>query len=152
MNTTSWIYKRESQERGTMSEHPENPSQQDVETSEAPEPVSAAGPAAEEASSPKPSNNHAADRRGRMITAGLLATVILAVIAMLVSGIFQLTSRWLMVCPKDLPVNDPAPILWQDVVAQEPKPAKLGAPEKLASQVVFKSASGEAAPPKGSAH
>ncbi len=136
-----------------MSVNPENPSQQNVETSAEAETLSAAEPAAEKTSSPtKPSNNHMAERRGRMITAGLLATVILAVIAILVSGIFQLTSRWLMVCPMDLPVNDPAPILWQDVVAQEPKPAKLGAPEKLASQVLFKSGTGEAAPPKSNAH
>ncbi|MGC8906378.1 MAG: hypothetical protein ACP5M0_02930 [Desulfomonilaceae bacterium] len=135
-----------------MSVNPENPSQQNVESSAEPETLSAAEPAAEETPSPKSSNNHLAERRGRMITAGLLATVILAVIAILVSGIFQLTSRWLMVCPKDLPVNDPAPILWQDVVAQEPKPAKLGAPEKLASQVLFKSGTEEPGPPKTGAH
>ncbi len=131
-----------------MSENPENLSQQSVEMS-APEPLSPEG-AAEETPIQKPANNHAADRRGRMIIAGLLATVVLAVIAILVAGIFQLTSRWLMVCPKDLPVNDPAPILWHEVVAQEPKPAKLGASEKVASEVVFKSVSEEAAPLKGS--
>jgi len=52
------------------------------------------------------------ETRGRMIRAGLIATVILSGIAVLVAGIFQLTSRWLIPCPTDLPVNDPAPILW----------------------------------------
>ncbi len=119
-----------------MSENSETLSQKDMESSVASEPVVKAEET--ELAPGKSTNNNLSARRGRMITAGLLATVVLAVIAILVSGIFQLTSRWLIVCPKDLPVNDPAPILWQNVVAQESKSAKLGIPEKLVSLVGFK--------------
>jgi len=80
-------------------------------------------------------------KRGRMITAGIVATIVLAVVSILVSGIFQLTSRWVMICPKDLPVNDPAPILWQTVVADKPGAAPLGVPEKVLSAASFRGSS-----------
>lgn len=120
-----------------MSANSEPPVSKDVEFTEASYPAIAKEDA--ELTPEKPTNNNNSARRGRMITAGLLATVVLALIAILVSGIFQVTSRWLIVCPKDLPVNDPAPILWQDVVAEEPRSAKLGVPDKLVSQTGFKS-------------
>lgn len=122
-----------------MSVNSDSPIQQDVETVSIPESASEV----RDNGSPckKPSNHHAGARRARMIIGGLMATVILAVIAILVSGIFQLTSRWLMVCPKDLAVNDPAPILWQDVVTERAKSAKLGVPEELVTQAAFKSGS-----------
>jgi len=76
-------------------------------------------------------NNHIARKRGRMVAAGLIASVILAVVAMTVAGIFQLTSGRLIKCPSDLPVNDPAPILWKDVESKEVKSTSLGVPEEL---------------------
>lgn len=83
-------------------------------------------------------NNHIAQKRGRMVAAGLIASVILTVIAMAVTGIFQFTSGWLTKCPGDLPVNDPAPILWKDVAGKEVKSAPLGVPESLLKQVSWK--------------
>ncbi len=52
--------------------------------------------------------NALAQKRGRMVAAGVLSAVILAVVAVVVAGIFGITSGWLKVCPTDLPVNDPA--------------------------------------------
>jgi hypothetical protein len=83
-------------------------------------------------------NNHIAQKRGRMVAAGLIASVILAVVAVTVAGIFQLTSAWLIKCPSDLPVNDPAPILWKDVESKEVKSAPLGVPERLLKQASWK--------------
>jgi hypothetical protein len=80
-------------------------------------------------------NNHSADgsadKRGRLISAAVIATIILSFIAVSVFGIFQLTTRMMVVCPRDLPVNDPAPILWQDIVSDQVKGARLGVPEKV---------------------
>lgn len=120
-----------------MSANSETPNPKDVEFTEASYP--AIGKEDAELTPEKTTSHNNSSRRGRMITAGLLATVVLALIAILVSGIFQVTSRWLIVCPQDLPVNDPAPILWQDVVEQGPRSAKLGVPDKLVSQTGFKS-------------
>ncbi|MCX5861502.1 MAG: hypothetical protein WCG29_00515 [Desulfomonile sp.] len=78
------------------------------------------------------------DKRGRVVVAGLMATVILAVVALLVAGIFQLTTRWLIVCPKELPVNDPAPVLWKDVVSDKVSPKTLGVPGKLLTEAGLK--------------
>ncbi|MEI7449809.1 MAG: hypothetical protein WCJ75_09300 [Desulfomonile sp.] len=78
------------------------------------------------------------NKRGRLITASLVATAILSVIALLVAGIFQLTARWMLVCPTDLPVNDPAPILWKDVVSEKVASRTLGVPEKLLTEVGLK--------------
>ncbi len=83
-------------------------------------------------------NNHIAQKRGRMVAAGLIASVLLAVIAVAVAGIFQLTSGWLIKCPSDLPVNDPAPMLWKNVESKEVKSAPLGVPEKLLKQASWK--------------
>jgi len=129
-----------------MSSNSDTQSEKDVEAVAASETVIETGDA--ESPGEKPTNSQINDRRGRMITAGLLATVVLAVIAILVSGIFQLTSRWLIVCPRDLPVNDPAPILWQDVLSQEPTSAKLGVPKMVASQAGFKSGQENSVPNK----
>ncbi|MCA1960895.1 MAG: hypothetical protein LDL33_08860 [Desulfomonile sp.] len=54
-----------------------------------------------------------AEKRGRMVTAGILSAVILSLIVVLVAGIFQLSYRLMMKCPQDLSVNDPALVLWQ---------------------------------------
>jgi hypothetical protein len=81
-----------------------------------------------------------AEDLGRMIAAGLIAAVILSGIAVLVAGIFQITSRWLIPCVTDLPVNDPAPILWSEMISDKTTAKSLGVPEKLASGVRFKGA------------
>jgi len=64
--------------------------------------------------------------------------VIISVITLLVAAIFQLTSRWVIVCPSDLPVNDPAPILWKGMVSESVPPQPLGVPEKLTGEAGYK--------------
>jgi hypothetical protein len=73
-----------------------------------------------------------------MVVAGVLAAVVLSVIAVLVGGIFQVTSRWLAPCPADLSVNDPAPILWKSIESDQSPPAAPGVPKELAEQVGWK--------------
>ncbi|MEW6529630.1 MAG: hypothetical protein AB1473_02265 [Thermodesulfobacteriota bacterium] len=82
--------------------------------------------------------NALAEKRGRMVVGGAVSVVIISVIALLVAAIFQLTSRWLMVCPSDLPVNDPAPILWKGMVSETVQPQPLGVPEKLSGEAGYK--------------
>ncbi|MDQ7781327.1 MAG: hypothetical protein RDU20_00515 [Desulfomonilaceae bacterium] len=88
-------------------------------------------------------NNHIAQKRGRMVAAGVIASVILAVIAVAVAGIFQLTSGWLIKCPSDLPVNDPAPVLWKSLVSDDVASASLGVPKELMEQARWKGSPGE---------
>ena len=82
-------------------------------------------------------------KRGRMITAGLVATIIVSLVALLVAAIFQVTSRWLVTCPTDLPVNDPAPILWKTMVSESATPFRLGVPGDILKEAVFKGAKPE---------
>ena len=82
--------------------------------------------------------NHIAQKRGRMVAAGVVAAVILAGIAVVVAGIFQYTSGWLIKCPSDLPVNDPAPILWKDVTTKRAESAPLGVPTSIAKNAAWK--------------
>lgn len=77
-------------------------------------------------------------KRGRMIAAGLITAVILSVIAVLVAGVFQFGLRWLRSCPRDLPVNDPSPKFWQEMVAEKVPAKTLGVPVTLAPKVRFK--------------
>jgi hypothetical protein len=84
--------------------------------------------------------NHLAAKRGRMVATGLVTAVILTVIAVVVAGIFQITSKLWVQCPTDLPVNDPAPILWNDIKSQQVKAQPLGVSEKIASEVKLKEA------------
>ncbi len=89
------------------------------------------GPVIKNGAEKNHSSNNLAEKRGRLISAAMIATIILSVIAVLVVGIFQITNKMLVVCPQDLPVNDPAPILWHDIVSDQVKVAKLGVPEKV---------------------
>ena len=75
--------------------------------------------------------NHVSDKRSRLISASITATIIISVISVSVFGIFQLTTKWRKVCPAEIPVNDPAPVLWQDIISEQIKSAKLGVPEKV---------------------
>jgi hypothetical protein len=102
--------------------------------------------AAAEPSSESESTKAAASlnhKRGRMITAGLVTAVIVSLIAVLVAGMFQFGLKWLKLCPTDLPVNDPSPKLWQEMVSQKVTIQSLGVPEKLRVEAQFKKAVSE---------
>ena len=75
--------------------------------------------------------NHVAEKRGRLISAAVIAVIILSFISVSVFGIFQVTTKLLVVCPFDLPVNDPAPVLWQDIVSDKTVSARIGTSEKM---------------------
>jgi len=92
-------------------------------------------PAVEEPEAP---THGLSEKRGRLVAAGMVATVVVALVALAVAGIVQLTSKWLVVCPTDLPVNDPAPILWKTVVTDDVKAQSLGVPGKLMAEARFK--------------
>ncbi len=87
-------------------------------------------------------------RRGRMVATGLVTAVILALIAVIVAGIFQVTSKLMTPCPTDLPVNDPAPILWKSMTSQQVTAQPLGISEKFSGEVKLKEASVPPAEPK----
>lgn len=93
---------------------------------------------AESLSADEVKKNHIAQKRGRMVGAGVVAAVILACIAVVVAGIFQFTAGWFIKCPADLPVNDPAPILWKDVTSKRAESAPLGVPTSLAKSASWK--------------
>lgn len=82
--------------------------------------------------------NGLAEKRSRMIVAGMLVAIIVSVIVVVVAGVFQLTYRGMVICPRELPVNDPAKVLWQEIVAQQDAPKPLGVPETLLSQTQLK--------------
>ncbi len=77
-------------------------------------------------------------KRGRMITAGLVTAVIVSLIAVLVAGMFQFGLWWLRPCPTNLPVNDPSPKLWQEMVSQKVTIQGLGVPETVRAEAQFK--------------
>jgi hypothetical protein len=106
---------------------------------------------AEEPEEPPVEKDSPTEKRGRMVVAGLVATVGVCLIALLVAAIFQLTSRWLVECPTDLPVNDPAPILWKAMVTENVPPHQLGVSGEILKEAGFKrdkSESEEARPAK----
>ena len=84
------------------------------------------------------SHNESSLRRGRMITSALIVSIIIVFIAVAVAGVFQLTGHFLQTCPKELPVNDPSPVLWSDVTSQKPASAILGVSEKLKQETALK--------------
>jgi len=94
-----------------------------------------------ESSEETKTNNHinAQAKRGRMITASLVVTIVLTCIAVTVVGVFELTGRFLRVCPKELPVNDPAPILWNDMTSEKSVQATLGVSQRLKEETALKS-------------
>jgi hypothetical protein len=118
------------------------------------EPVSKEEPVEPESSEkteelPPPEAEIANVKRGRMVAAGLTATVAVALIALLVAAIFQVTSRWLITCPTDLPVNDPAPVLWKAMVSEKVAPSGLGVSGDVLKETGLKEAESESekAPP-----
>jgi hypothetical protein len=82
--------------------------------------------------------NALAEKRGRLVAGGIAATVVLSVVALLVFGIFQLTGWWRVVCPTDLPVNDPAPLLWKVVTSDQPGAHSLGVTGGIAEEAAYK--------------
>jgi len=79
-----------------------------------------------------------AQKRGRMIAGGLVTAVVVSLVAVLVAGIFQINSKWLRPCPTDLPVNDPSPKLWQEMVSHKVTIQSLGVPETVSTEAQFK--------------
>lgn len=77
-------------------------------------------------------------KRGRMITAGVVTAVLVSLIAVFVAGMFQFSLWWLKPCPTDLPVNDPSPKLWQEMVSQNVTIQGLGVPESARAEAQFK--------------
>jgi hypothetical protein len=90
----------------------------------------------------EPYRNHIAEKRGRMVVAGIIAAIVLSVIAVIVAGVFHFTSKLLIACPTDLPVNDPSPKLWSLVVSEKPQTMPLGVSESLVLETKFKQQSG----------
>ncbi len=87
--------------------------------------------------------NHLAAKRGRMIGAGVIATLTLALIAILVYGVFHVTAGWFIKCPSDVAVNDPAPRLWERLDSEKTEPAGLGVPEQMQQTVALKNGTAE---------
>jgi hypothetical protein len=85
-------------------------------------------------------NNGLAQKRGRIIVAGALTAVLLSVVAVAVAGIFGATSHWMKTCPTDLPLNDPARELSQQLVAEKTASRSLGVSGRIAEEARFKSA------------
>lgn len=94
-------------------------------------------PEAHEAAAEKVPNG-LAEKRGRMVASGLIAAVVLSLVAVLVAGIFQLGSKFLAPCPADLPVNDPSPILWKALTAESVPQQSLGVAKNVSGQVRLK--------------
>ena len=77
-------------------------------------------------------------KSGRVMVTGLVTATIVTLVAVVVVGIFQLTSRWLTSCPRDRTANGPASILWKETVSDKATPQTLGVPEKLLQTTKFK--------------
>jgi hypothetical protein len=87
---------------------------------------------------PSDTGNALAEKRGRMVMAGVVIAVILSVIAVLVAAIFQLTVRLIAHCPADVKINDPAPILWKKMETPNLGDQSLGVAGKLLTEARFK--------------
>lgn len=98
---------------------------------------------AEEPAEAPPKEDILNGKRGRVVAAGLVATVAVALIAVLVAAVFQITSRWLITCPTDLPVNDPAPVLWKAMLSEKVGPYGLGVSGDVLKEAGLKEAESE---------
>ena len=105
---------------------------------EVPEALAAASCEAEQEKTPIDSPD---EKRRRLVVGGLVAATILSLVAVLVAGIFQLTARWLIQCPQDLPVNDPSPVLWKEMISDKAVNQPLGIQDKLVEVTKFKTVS-----------
>ncbi|AFM24095.1 hypothetical protein [Desulfomonile tiedjei] len=102
--------------------------------------------AAEAKTEDEPYRNHIAEKRGRMVAAGIITAVGVSIIAVIVAGIFHFTSKLLIVCPTDLPVNDPSPKLWSQIVSEKQENMALGVSGQLAVETKFKQTGSENKP------
>ena len=98
---------------------------------------------AEEPEEAPPKEDALNGKRGRVVAAGLVATVAVALIALLVAAVFQVTSRWLITCPTDLPVNDPAPVLWKAMLSEKVGPYGLGVSGEVLKEAGLKETESE---------
>lgn len=94
----------------------------------------------------EPYRNHIAEKRGRMVAAGVITAVGVSIIAVIVAGIFHFTSKLLIVCPVDLPVNDPSPKLWSLIVSEKTVNMPLGVSGPLVSETAFRQTGSENKP------
>ncbi len=78
------------------------------------------------------------EKRGRLVIAGLVAAVVLSVIALGVAAIFQITTRWATERPTEPPPSNPAFVLWNDIVSEKKASKPLGVPEKLIGETGLK--------------
>ncbi len=108
-----------------------------AETSELTSEKEPEAPVAEKEEAPPPTNA-LAQKRGRMVMAGVLIAVISSIVVVLVAGIFQLTSKVFVICPQDLPINDPARILWQKLDSEKVGDQALGVTGNLADVTKLK--------------
>ena len=91
--------------------------------------------------------NALAEKRGRMVSAGILSALILSLLVVVVAAIFQLSSRILLKCPQDLSVNDPAPVLWEKIEVPRLGQQPVGLPDYLLTQAALKAAGPSAEEP-----
>jgi hypothetical protein len=68
--------------------------------------------------------------KARLIMGGLVAAALVSVVAVLVAGIFQLSTLWLS-CKPNLPVSDPARAHWNELISEKITTANTGVPKKL---------------------
>jgi hypothetical protein len=73
----------------------------------------------------------AREKRGRLIMAGLVAATVATLVAVIVAGLFQFTSKWLTQCPRDRTVNGPSSVLWKDVLSDKGTQQPLGVSAEL---------------------
>ncbi|GEM_PF-1990664 len=88
-------------------------------------------------------DNGPAQKRGRMITAAVVVVVVLAFVVVVVAGIFQWQERGSIKSDADQGANDPAPILWKDIVSKKAVPAPLGVTKAASKQSYLKERSPE---------
>lgn len=113
----------------------DNPVQEEaVDLQAEPEPAQAETPAA----APTEHPNGLAQKRGRIMVAGALTAVLLSAVAVIVAGIFGITSHWLKTCPLDVPVNDPARELSQQLTAEKIASQSRGVSGRIAEETRLK--------------
>jgi hypothetical protein len=78
------------------------------------------------------------EKRGRLVMVGLTTAVILSLIAVLVAGVFRLTSTWLLVSKEQQSADGPTPILWNRMVSDKVQAQPLSVPKGVTVPVGLK--------------
>ena len=105
---------------------------------------------AEEQETPEPeekdseADNGLTKRRGRLITAVVIAVVVLSFVVVIITGIVQYLERGAAKGSEYQGTNDPAPMLWNDMVGKKDVPTPLGVPKSAGKQFYLKERSTEA--------